>query len=190
MRESATFSRALFVSAQAGLMVLNTRTGQIMDANGAAGEILGAMPTVQAYTREDWERDRFHATVEDSFVAARARIRARALLTAVVILFVFGSIVMVLWMGAKSVMQGDMSSGQRDAAWAPDEMRALNTIATADDDMAVKVASEIASNGTRRLGHQLVLGLEQLNDARPDALAERTFAPILASHQPSRVKAQ
>ena len=26
----------------------------------------------------------------------------------------------------------DMSSGQRDAAWAPDEMRAMNTIATAD----------------------------------------------------------
>jgi ATP-binding cassette subfamily B protein len=85
---------------------------RIADTSAVAGEILGAMPTVQAYTREDWERDRFHATVEDSFVAARARIRARALLTAVVILFVFGSIVMVLWMGAKSVMQGDMSSGQ------------------------------------------------------------------------------
>lgn len=85
---------------------------RIADTSAVAGEILGAMPTVQAYTREDWERDRFHAAVEDSFVAARARIRARALLTAVVILFVFGSIVMVLWMGAKSVMEGDMSSGQ------------------------------------------------------------------------------
>jgi ATP-binding cassette subfamily B protein len=85
---------------------------RIADTSAVAGEILGAMPTVQAYTREDWERDRFHAAVEDSFIAARARIRARALLTAVVILFVFGSIVMVLWMGAKSVVEGDMSSGQ------------------------------------------------------------------------------
>jgi ATP-binding cassette subfamily B protein len=91
-----------------------SRTSQdrIADTSAVAGEILGAMPTVQAYTREDWERDRFHAAVEESFVAARARIRARALLTAVVILFVFGSIVMVLWIGAKSVMEGDMSSGQ------------------------------------------------------------------------------
>jgi ATP-binding cassette subfamily B protein len=85
---------------------------RIADTSAVAGEILGAMPTVQAYTREDWERARFHEAVEDSFVAARSRIRARSLLTAVVILFVFGSIVMVLWMGAKSVMDGDMTSGQ------------------------------------------------------------------------------
>lgn len=32
----------------------------------------------------------------------------------------------------------DMSSGQRDAAWAPDEMRALNTIATPDGQSLVK----------------------------------------------------
>ena len=32
----------------------------------------------------------------------------------------------------------DMSSGQRDAAWAPDEMRALNTIATPDVQSLVK----------------------------------------------------
>jgi len=91
-----------------------SRTSQdrIADTSAVAGEILAAMPTVQAYTREDWERARFHEAVEDSFDAARSRIRARALLTAVVILFVFGSIVMVLWMGAKSVVGGEMSSGQ------------------------------------------------------------------------------
>ncbi len=32
----------------------------------------------------------------------------------------------------------DMSSGQRDAAWAPDEMRALNTIATPDGQSLVR----------------------------------------------------
>jgi agmatinase len=32
----------------------------------------------------------------------------------------------------------DMSSGQRDAAWAPDEMRALNTIATPDGQSLIK----------------------------------------------------
>jgi arginase family enzyme len=32
----------------------------------------------------------------------------------------------------------DMSSGQRDAAWAPDEMRAMNTIANADGQTLVK----------------------------------------------------
>ena len=40
---------------------------------------------------------------------------------------------------------------------------AAYTIATADEEMAIRIAGEIASNGTRRLGHQLVRGLELLN---------------------------
>ena len=42
---------------------------------------------------------------------------------------------------------------------------AAYTVASADDDMAIKLAGEIASNGTRRLGHQFVIGLERLNSA-------------------------
>ena len=42
---------------------------------------------------------------------------------------------------------------------------AAYTIASADDDMAIRLAGEIASNGTRRLGHQFVIGLERLNSA-------------------------
>jgi aminopeptidase YwaD len=39
------------------------------------------------------------------------------------------------------------------------------TLATADDEMALKIAGETASNATRRLGHQLVLGMEKLAHA-------------------------
>ena len=39
------------------------------------------------------------------------------------------------------------------------------TVATADDNMAVKIAGEITSNAARRLGHYLVVGLEALNRA-------------------------
>jgi aminopeptidase YwaD len=39
------------------------------------------------------------------------------------------------------------------------------TIASADDNMAVKIAGEIASNAARRLGQYLVVGLEALNKA-------------------------
>jgi aminopeptidase YwaD len=44
------------------------------------------------------------------------------------------------------------------------------TIASADDDMAVRLAGEIASNATRRLGHQFMMGLERLNNATADNL--------------------
>jgi ATP-binding cassette, subfamily B, bacterial len=85
---------------------------RVADSSALAQEILSAMRIVQAYVRETWEAARFHSAVEDSFVAALARIRARALLTAVVILFVFGSIVLVLWFGAQAVLAGTMSAGQ------------------------------------------------------------------------------
>ncbi len=46
------------------------------------------------------------------------------------------------------------------------------TIANADDNMAVKIAGETASNGTRRLGHQFAVGLERLNNANAETLLE------------------
>jgi hypothetical protein len=49
---------------------------------------------------------------------------------------------------------------------------AAYTIAGADDNAAMKIAGEITSNGTNRLGHQLVRGLEELNGATRENLAE------------------
>ena len=54
------------------------------------------------------------------------------------------------------------------------------TIASADDEMAIRIASETASNGGGRLAHQLARGLEELNNATAETLAEaykaaRTF---------------
>jgi hypothetical protein len=46
------------------------------------------------------------------------------------------------------------------------------TAASADDDMAIKIAGEVASNGTRRLGHQLVVALEILNKATAEDLGK------------------
>ena len=67
---------------------------------------------VQAFVREAWEAARFRRAVEASFDVALLRIRARALLTAVIILFVFGSIVAIMWLGARSVATGSVSGGQ------------------------------------------------------------------------------
>ena len=47
---------------------------------------------------------------------------------------------------------------------------AAYTIANADDDMARKIAGETAGNGTRRLGHKLVVGMEILNRADAESL--------------------
>ncbi|HJV50852.1 MAG TPA: ABC transporter transmembrane domain-containing protein [Noviherbaspirillum sp.] len=84
---------------------------RVADASALAGEILNAMPTVQAYTREQDEAGRFGASVERAFDTAILRIRARAALTVIAILLVFGAIVFVLWLGAHAVMRGSMTGG-------------------------------------------------------------------------------
>ncbi len=85
---------------------------RIADASAMAGEILNAMPTVQAFTHEKIESSRFGTSVEGAFQTAMRRIRARSLLTVIAILLVFGAIVFVLWLGAHAVIQGTMSGGE------------------------------------------------------------------------------
>ena len=85
---------------------------RVADASAMASEILNAMPTVQAYTREHEEARRFGGSVERAFHTAMQRIRARSLLTVLAILLVFGAIVFVLWLGAHAVIQGRMTSGE------------------------------------------------------------------------------
>ena len=85
---------------------------RIADASALAGEILNAMPVVQAYTQEPFEAARFKSSVENAFETAMRRIRARSLLTVVAILLVFGAIVFVLWLGARAVMENQMTGGE------------------------------------------------------------------------------
>lgn len=64
------------------------------------------------------------------------------------------------------------------------------TVANADDEMAIKIAGETASNGARRLGHQLVRGLEAMNTASAAGLAEayasaRTFVLAAVKNETS-----
>ena len=84
---------------------------RVADASALAGEVLNAMPTVQAFTQEAAESVRFGAAVNTAFSTAIRRIRARSLLTVVAILLVFGAIVFVLWLGAHAVIEGRMTGG-------------------------------------------------------------------------------
>ena len=84
---------------------------RIADANAHATEILGAIHTVQSYARESYETQRFGAAVRTAIASARRRIGTQALLTAVVILLVFGAITGVLWIGARDVIAGTLSTG-------------------------------------------------------------------------------
>ena len=74
-------------------------------------EVLGAMKIVQGFNQEDRERARFASAVERTFETARRRIRLRATMTALVILFIFGSVTALMWRGALQVVDGTLSGG-------------------------------------------------------------------------------
>ncbi|MEA3149561.1 MAG: ATP-binding cassette, subfamily bacterial [Gammaproteobacteria bacterium] len=85
---------------------------RIADTSGLADETLNAIQTVQAFTLEELQSDRYTEAVEASFATAIRRTRVRAALTAIGIMLVFAGITFVLWLGAHQVVTGTMTGGQ------------------------------------------------------------------------------
>lgn len=84
---------------------------RLADASARASETLNAMHTVQSYAREDHESVRFADAANLTYRTARRRIRTQASMTGAVIALIFGAITAVLWLGAKDVVNGTMTSG-------------------------------------------------------------------------------
>ena len=74
-------------------------------------EVLSAMKIVQSFGQETREGDRFGGAVERTFETAKRRIILRAAMTAIIILAIFGSIVLILWRGAEGVAAGEITGG-------------------------------------------------------------------------------
>jgi ATP-binding cassette subfamily B protein len=85
---------------------------RIADTSSLADETLNAIQTVQAFTMEELQSERYAKAVEDSFATAVRRTKVRAALTAVGFMLVFGGITFVLWLAARQVLSGSMTGGQ------------------------------------------------------------------------------
>jgi ATP-binding cassette subfamily B protein len=90
-----------------------SRTAQdtLADASAYASELIGAVRTLQAFTNEKLARTRFRDAVERAYDAALYSIRARAMLTAIIIFLAASSVVVVLWVGAQDVLAGRTTAG-------------------------------------------------------------------------------
>ncbi|MBO45213.1 MAG: ABC transporter [Rhodospirillaceae bacterium] len=94
-----------------------SRTAQdrVADISAYANESLDAVNTVQAFTHEKEDQTIFGKIVEDAYMSSMYRVRARAVLTAIVIVFVFGAVGTILWLGGTDVIAGTMSAGDLSA---------------------------------------------------------------------------
>ncbi len=92
-------------------IISRTSQDKVAEVGAMVDETLGAMKTVQAFGQEEREARRFAGAVDAAFATARSRIALRAMMTAVVISLIFGSIAFVMWQGALDVQAGRISGG-------------------------------------------------------------------------------
>ena len=85
---------------------------RLAESSGLANETLNAIQTVQAFTLEQLQSQRFWEAVEETFHAGVRRIRVRAIMTGGGMLMLFGIVTLVLWIGTLAVMDGDISKGE------------------------------------------------------------------------------
>jgi len=85
---------------------------RIADASGLAAETLTAAQTVQSFTGEEHESRRFGESIRLSFETAVRRVRARAAFSLVAITGMFTLLIVVLWIGARAVLAGEMTGGE------------------------------------------------------------------------------
>lgn len=84
---------------------------QISEMSTYLEESMMGIKTIQSYCREETEGKLFANYVGNILEAAFQKTRIRALLTALVIMIVFGSIGFVLWSGGHDVLNGTISPG-------------------------------------------------------------------------------
>ena len=97
-----------------GRRVRHLSTGiqdHLASAVSRAEQAFTQIRTVQAFTREAWETQRFGEEIGRTRDEGLKRAVARAALTGAVTFAAFGAIVVVLWEGGRLVLAGDLSPG-------------------------------------------------------------------------------
>ena len=78
-------------------------------------ETLTAIHEIQAFTRETTKNEEFSLVTDNAVNAAWHYVKRRGLLSSMIILVVFSSIALLLWVGGKQVIDGTLSPGQLSA---------------------------------------------------------------------------
>lgn len=78
-------------------------------------ESVSSVRTIQAFGLEELRTGEFSGKVTETLDMATARITMRSLLTSIVIALIFGAIAVVLWVGGRDVISGDITPGELSA---------------------------------------------------------------------------
>jgi ABC transporter fused permease/ATP-binding protein len=88
---------------------------RLAEASGQVQESISAIQTVQSFVREEREAELYNKGVESAFQEAIRLTRWRASLFSGVSAFGYVGIALILWIGGRSVIDGDMTPGDLTA---------------------------------------------------------------------------
>jgi len=83
----------------------------LAEATAFATESLSAVRVMQSFVAEAFTAGRYRTAAYSAYEAARSMAQARGVVTAAALFLAFGSVVVVLWLGAQDVVAGRMSGG-------------------------------------------------------------------------------
>ncbi|MCR9257973.1 MAG: ABC transporter transmembrane domain-containing protein [Alphaproteobacteria bacterium] len=159
---------------------------RVADVSVQVDESLSAIRTVQAFNRQATDGDHFADRAETAFDAAVARVKARAFLTASVIVLVFSAVSAILWLGGREVIAGTISAGELSAFVFYAAVVAAGTGAISE----VIGDLQRAAGATERLMELLSTPSEIAAPAHPIALPKPVTGTIafdaVRFHYPSR----
>ncbi|MGD2205958.1 MAG: ABC transporter ATP-binding protein, partial [Anaerolineae bacterium] len=84
----------------------------LAEASAVVEETVGGIRIVKSFAREDHEIGRFGQKVDTLFEMAMRRARIYATLGPLISLLMYGSLILVLWMGGQEVLRGRLTPGQ------------------------------------------------------------------------------
>jgi len=84
---------------------------RLADATAFAAESLSAVRVMQSFLAERFTAGRYRDAAYGAYEAARAMAQARAFVTVAALFLAFGSVVVVLWLGAREVIAHRMTGG-------------------------------------------------------------------------------
>jgi subfamily B ATP-binding cassette protein MsbA len=84
----------------------------LAEASAVVEETVGGIRVVKSFAREQHEIARFGQKVDTLFRAAMDRARINATLGPLMALLMYGSLILVLWVGGREVLSGRLTTGQ------------------------------------------------------------------------------
>lgn len=85
---------------------------KVSELTSITDEIIHNIKTIQAYAKEDVEKNRFEGKLSELIQISLERITSRSFLTFALIVGVFSTVGIVLWVGSADVIKGTLSAGQ------------------------------------------------------------------------------